>query len=105
MEERRNFFKEQSLIVQLSFLGVVFLLLLTGYIVQVNASSTKAYALRDATLTHNKLLRSQDRLAAEIDRLRSLSSVIERKAFLDLVPVGKIIYITTADSVDAVAIK
>ena len=104
MEERRNFFKEQSSVVQLSVAGVVFLLLLTGYIMQVNASSTKAYALRDATLTYEELLRSQDRLAAEVDRLRSLSSVLERKAFLDLVPVGEIAYITVNTS-DTVAIK
>lgn len=104
MEERRNFFKEPSLFVQLSFAGAAFLLLLTGYIMQVNASSTKAYALRDATLTHEELLRSQDRLAAEIDRLRSLSSVMERKAFLDLVPVGEIAYITVNAS-DTVALK
>ncbi|MEK9156579.1 MAG: hypothetical protein AAB448_00350 [Patescibacteria group bacterium] len=104
MEERRNFFKEQSSVVQLSFAGAAFLLLLTGYIMQVNASSTKAYALRDATLTYEELLRSQDRLAAEVDRLRSLSSVMERKAFLDLVPVGEITYITVNTS-DTVAIK
>lgn len=104
MEERRNFFQEQSLIVQLSIAGIVFLILLTGYIVQVNASSTKAYALRDVTLEHEELLRSQDRLNAEIDRLRSLSSIIERKAFLDLVPIGEIAYITVNAS-DTVAIK
>jgi len=83
---------------------VGFLLLLTAYIVQVNASSTKAYALRDVTREHEELLRSQDRLAAEIDRLRSLSSVLERKAFLDLVPVEEIAYITINTS-DTVAIK
>ncbi len=104
MIETKNFFKEQSSVVQLSFAGAVFLVLLTGYIMQVNASSTKAYALRDATIAHEELLRSQDRLAAEIDRLRSLSSVMERKAFLDLVPVGEIAYITVNTS-DTVAIK
>lgn len=93
MEERKNFFKEQSVFVQLGAAGALFLLLLTGYIVQVNASSTKAYALRDAMQQHDELLRSQDRLAAEIDRLRSLSSITERKAFLDLVPVGEIAYV------------
>lgn len=71
---------------------------------QVNASSTKAYALRDAMRAHEDLLRSQDRLNAELDRLRSLSSVMERKAFLDLVPVKNIAYITVS-ATDTVAIK
>lgn len=104
MEERKNIFKQTSPVVQIVAAGIIFLVLLTGYIVQVNASSTKAYALRDAMRAHEDLLRSQDRLNAEIDRLRSLSSVMERKAFLDLVPVKNIAYITVSTT-DTVALK
>jgi cell division protein FtsB len=103
MEERNIFFQTTSRL-HLVLAGAAFLLLLTGYIVQVNASSTKAYALHDATAYHEELLRSQDRLVAEIDRLRSLSSVIERKAFLDLVPVQRVSYILSTD-VGAVALR
>ena len=103
MEERTTFFHTTSGL-HLVLAGAAFLLLLTAYIVQVNASSTKAYALRDAELHHEELLRSQDRLVAEIDRLRSLSSVMERQAFLDLVPVQQISYITRSSS-DTVALK
>lgn len=86
------------------FAGGLFLFLLAGYIVQVNASSTKAYALRDAQLQHEELLHSQDRLRAEINRLRSLSSVMERHVFLDLVPVERVLYIQGSGS-DAIAFK
>lgn len=71
----------------------LFLCFLVAYIVQVNASSTKAYALRDAQRYQEELLRTNDRLTAEIDRLRSLSSIMERYVFLDLVPVQNISYV------------
>lgn len=96
MIEAKNFFKNSST-VQLTIAATVFLLLLTGYIMQVNASSKKAYALRDAAAFHEETLRANDRLVAEIDRLRSLSSVMERKEFLDLVPVKDISYIMVSD--------
>jgi hypothetical protein len=104
MEERRNFFHHSASTVQLIVAGGIFLVLLAGYIMQVNASSTKAYALRDAQNHHEELVRANDRLAAEIDRLRSLSSVMERQAFLDLVPVRDIAYIFD-DQSETVAIK
>lgn len=103
MEERTTFFQKISHL-HLLFAGALFLVLLTGYIMQVNASSTKAYALRDVQLQHEELLRSQDRLRAEIDRLQSLSSVMERQAFLDLVPVQRISYITVSET-DTIALK
>ncbi len=97
MEERTTFFQKVSPL-HLLCAGALFLLFLVSYIVQVNASSTKAYALRDAQIQHETLLRSQDRLRAEIDRLRSLSSVMERHVFLDLVPVEHIFYISHPES-------
>lgn len=93
MEDQKKVLRSISPRVQLSIAGTVFLIILIGYIVQVNASSTKAYALRDATRVHEELLRSQDRTIAELDRIRSLSSIMERAAFLDLVPVERIAYI------------
>ncbi len=92
MEERRTFSFAMS---PVRIIGAVFLflLLLTAYIVQVNASSTQAYALRDAQIYREELMRTNDRLSAEIDRLRSLSSIMERQVFLDLVPVQNIYYI------------
>jgi hypothetical protein len=104
MEERMTFFHKISPSTHLVFAGVIFLILLVGYIVQVNASSTKAYALRDAQHHHEELVHVNDRLVAEIDRLRSLSSVMERKAFLDLQPVQHISYITPSAS-NTVALK
>lgn len=104
MEERMTFFQKISPSAYIVFASVIFLLLLVGYIMQVNASSTKAYALRDAQRHHEELVHANDRLVAEIDRLRSLSSVIERKAFLDLQPVQQISYIASSTS-DAVALK
>ena len=74
-------------------IGSVFLCFLIGYIVQVNMSSTRAYALRDATLHHEEIARANDRLLAEIDRLRSLESIKERAVFLDLVPQEQVVYL------------
>lgn len=104
MESRRPFFPYQSFPTPFIFAGVIFLLFLIGYIMQVNASSTKAYALRDAQVRHEELIRANDRLGAEIDRLRSLSSIMERQAFLDLVPVKNISYILT-EGAEVVAVR
>lgn len=104
MEERANIFHLSVSRVHLSIAGAIFLIFLAGYIVEVNASSTKAYALRDATYHHEELLQANDRLVAEIDRLRSLSSVMERKAFLDLVPVTSVAYVE-GDSSNTLALK
>lgn len=104
MEERTSLTLHASPAFQLFLAGVIFLTLLTGYIIEVNASSTKAYALRDAQRHHEELLHAHDRLVAEIDHLRSLSSVMERKAFLDLQPVQHISYIIPSGP-DTVAFK
>jgi hypothetical protein len=63
------------------------------YIVQVNTASTKGFATRDLEKGNQELRQDNDRLAAEIDRLRSLSSVEERETFLGLVKVNDVTYL------------
>ena len=103
-DTRKQFFSSSLPQRTVLFAGIAIMVFLTGYIVQVNASSTKAYALRDATRQYDELMRTNDRLGAEIDRLRSLSSVMDRKAFLDLVPVQSITYIAP-DASGSLAMK
>jgi hypothetical protein len=71
-------------------LAVVFGVL---YIIQMNQASMKGYAMRDLENSQRNLIRENDKLGSEIDRLRSLSSIEERQAFLGLVPPSKIEYI------------
>lgn len=63
------------------------------YVVQVNAASTKGFTMRDLDSHNQELRRENDRLAAEIDRLRSLASVSERETFLGLVKMRNVTYI------------
>lgn len=67
------------------------------YVVQVNAASTKGFAMRDLERTNRELRQENDRLAAEIDRLRSLASVSERETFLGLVKLSNVTYIKVGD--------
>lgn len=90
--------------VQVILLSALLLVLLAGYIIQVNAASTEAYALRDATHIHEALARNNSRLAAQADHLRSLSSMRDRAKFLDLVPVGALTYLEINHH-EALAIK
>ncbi len=74
--------------------GCVFLLLLTAYIFQVNASSRLAYTLRDSLQQQDDLLRRKDRLDAEIHRLQSLSLARERMFFLGFIENPPVVYLS-----------
>jgi hypothetical protein len=63
------------------------------YVVQMNQASMKGYAIRDLEKDQRNLIRENDRLSGEIDRLRSLSSIEERQAFLGMVAPASIEYI------------
>lgn len=64
------------------------------YIVQVNAASTKGYKMRNFVNNNDALRQENDRLASEIDRLRSLSSIEEREVFLGLVKLQNVRYVS-----------
>lgn len=68
------------------------------YVVQVNAASTKGFTMRDLERANQELRRENDKLAAEIDRLRSLASVSERETFLGLVKLQNVTYIQAGNS-------
>jgi cell division protein FtsB len=68
------------------------------YVVQVNAASTKGFTLRDLEQANQDMRRENDKLAAEIDRLRSLASVSERETFLGLVKLQNVTYIKAGNS-------
>ena len=68
------------------------------YVVQVNAASTKGFTMRDLEQNNQDMRRENDKLAAEIDLLRSLSSVSEREAFLGLVKLENVSYIEAGNS-------
>ncbi len=69
-----------------------------SYIVQVNAASTKGYQMRNFIDDNEVLRQENDRLAAEIDRLRSLSSIEEREVFLGLVKLQDVRYVSAGTS-------
>ena len=73
------------------------------YVVQVNAASTKGFMMRDLEQNNQDLRRENDKLSAEIDRLRSLASVSERETFLGLVKLQNVTYIKA--SADEVALR
>lgn len=68
------------------------------YVVQVNAASTQGFMMRDLEQANQDLRRDNDKLAAEIDRLRSLSSVSEREIFLGLVKLQQVSFIQVGNS-------
>ncbi len=68
------------------------------YVVQVNAASTKGFTMRDLERGNQELRRENDKLAAEIDRLRSLASVSEREAFLGLVKLQNVSYVKAGNA-------
>lgn len=68
------------------------------YVVQVNAASTKGFTMRDLERSNQELRRENDKLSAEIDRLRSLASVSERESFLGLVKLQNVTYIRAGAS-------
>lgn len=68
------------------------------YVVQVNAASTKGFTMRDLETKNQFLQQENEKLAAEIDRLRSLDSVSERQAFLGLVKLQNVTYLKVASS-------
>lgn len=73
------------------------------YIGQVNASANKALQV-SALEKHNQTLHvDTQRLAAKIDELRSLDSVMQRQQLLGLVHVDTTDYIRTGQ--DAVALR
>lgn len=91
--EKQQMQMSRKRVLLLTGAGAAFLLFSVLYIVQVNAASTKAFTLRDLEKRHEQLTRENDRLAAEIDRLRSMSSLMERQVFLGLVPVASVKYV------------
>jgi hypothetical protein len=73
----------EHLVVLLSIVvGVTSVGLLVG---EMGKSAELAYKLQDLEATRTEALREADRLAAEIDRLRSLDSVHARQIFLGMV--------------------
>ncbi len=68
-----------------------------SYVVQVNAASTKGFLMRDLEESNQALKQEQDRLEAEIDRLRSLSSISERQSFLGLIKMNEATYISVEE--------
>lgn len=73
------------------------------YVVQVNAASTKGFTVRDLEQANQDMKQENEKLAAEIDRLRSLASVSERETFLGLVKVDNVSYIKAGNA--AVALR
>lgn len=68
------------------------------YIGQVNASASKAIALRELEDRKTSLVLDNERLHAKIAELRSLDSVMQRQQFLGLVKVQNISYISAGPS-------
>ncbi len=66
------------------------------YIGQVNASASKARQVSILEDTERSLHVDNERLAAKIDNLRSLDSVMQREQFLGLVAVQKVVYVSAA---------
>lgn len=65
------------------------------YIGQVNASASKALALRELEDAKTALQVENEMLDAKIAQLRSLDSVMQRQQFLGLVKASSVSYITT----------
>lgn len=68
------------------------------YIGQVNASASKALALRALEEQKDDVALENTRLNAKIAELRSLDSVLQRQQFLGLVKVENISYISGGPS-------
>lgn len=68
------------------------------YVFQMNSASMKAYTIRDLESRRRELVRDEDRLLTEVDRLRSLSSIAERQAFLGLVQPEHVKFIKVSTS-------
>lgn len=73
------------------------------YIGQVNASASKALALRALEDGKATLALENERLHAKIAQLRSLDSVMQRQQFLGLVKAEHVSYISTVP--DEVALR
>lgn len=73
------------------------------YIGQVNASANKALQVSALEKQHQSLYVDTQRLAAKIDELRSLDSVMQRQQLLGLVQVATTQYIHTG--LEAVALR
>lgn len=76
-------------------LGVTSIGLLVG---EMGKSAELAYRLRDLETERAAIVRETDRLAAEIDRMRSLESVRARQVFLGMVRPTNITFLQTSDS-------
>ena len=68
------------------------------YVVQVNVASTKGFTMRDLEKNNQVMRQDNQKLVAEIDRLRSLASVSERETFLGLVKLQNVTYIKAGNS-------
>ena len=82
-------FKQNILQAFFAIVAVVFGFL---YVFQMNEASMKAYTIRDLENQRLELAHDSDRLLTEIDRLRSLSSIGEREAFLGMVEPAAVKY-------------
>ncbi|MBP9827989.1 hypothetical protein KBC55_02430 [Patescibacteria group bacterium] len=76
-------------------LGVFTIVLGISYVAQVNTASTSGFVLRDLESRSRELRMENDKLSAEIVRLRSLASINERQSFLGLVKITDVVYIDT----------
>jgi len=68
------------------------------YVFQMNSASMKAYTIRDLESHRRELVRDEDRLLTEVDRLRSLSSISEREAFLGMVAPEQVKYVKISNN-------
>lgn len=103
-EEKKNIWRVLAHPKALNALAVGFMVALgVLYIGQVNASATKALAVRQLEDRNVMLRVEMQRLDAKIDKLRSLDSVMQRQQFLGLVPAASVEYVTVTSG--AVALR
>ncbi len=103
-EERPHIFRKlfQPRVMNVIMAGCILALGIL-YIGQVNASANKALQVSALEKQHQLLQVDTQRLAAKIDELRSLDSVMQRQQLLGLVHVEKTAYIR--GGIDAVALR
>jgi hypothetical protein len=92
-QKRKNL--ERLIVIAAVALGVTSIGLLVG---EMGKSAELAYRLRDLEAERNEMVRDADRLAAEIDRMRSLESVRARQVFLGMVQPTNISFLQPTDN-------
>lgn len=78
-------------------LMILTLLLLVGYILQVNKASTAGYAMRDLDRSIEHLQLENQRLNMQVARLQSVDSVTTRIQMLGLRPVSNVKFVHVSE--------